>query len=117
VADMAQQAGASPAELRRRLDHAGRLPAVRSDRRKAKALAWLLDHVDLVDEDGKPVARESLRVDVGAHDAGETAPAGDQVGTAEAAEPGEQGSEGVQAEAESPEVADPAQPEPEASAP
>ncbi|MHB8681794.1 MAG: trigger factor [Acidimicrobiales bacterium] len=65
VAEMAQQSGSRPAELRRRLEHAGRLPAVRSDRRKAKALAWLLDHVELVDEEGNPVSRDELRVDVG----------------------------------------------------
>jgi trigger factor len=117
VAEMAEQAGASPAELRRRLDHAGRLPAVRSDRRKAKALAWLLDQVELVDEEGQPVSRDLLRVDVGANDAGEVAPAGDEVGTAEGAGPGERGSEGVQVEAKSEELADPAHVEPEAPAP
>ena len=65
IADMAQSAGTSAAELRRRLDHAGRLSAVRSDRRKAKALAWLLEHVELVDEEGNPVSRDALRVDLG----------------------------------------------------
>ena len=70
VAEMAQQAGTSPADLRRRLDRAGRLPAVRSDRRKAKALTWLFDHVELVDEDGNPVSRDVLHVDVAAQGAG-----------------------------------------------
>jgi trigger factor len=60
VADMAEQAGTTVADLRRRLDRAGRLPAVRSDQRKAKALEWLLDHVALVDEEGKPVDRDDL---------------------------------------------------------
>jgi len=60
VADMAEQAGTTGADLRRRLDRAGRLPAVRSDQRKAKALEWLLDHVALVDEEGKPVDRDDL---------------------------------------------------------
>jgi trigger factor len=96
VEEMAHQAGSTPADLRRRLDRAGRLPAVRSDRRKAKALSWLLEHVDLVDDDGKPVDRDILRVDVGAHEPG-AEPVGNEVGTAEAAGPGEQGSEGVQA--------------------
>jgi len=63
VADMAQQAGTTGADLRRRLDRAGRLPAVRSDQRKAKALEWLLDHVALVDEEGKPVDRDDLHPD------------------------------------------------------
>ena len=60
VAEMASQANTTAADLRRRLDRAGRLPAVRSDQRKAKALEWLLDHVALVDEDGKPVDRADL---------------------------------------------------------
>lgn len=62
VSDLAQQAGVQPAELRRRLDHAGRTAAVRSDRRKAKALAWLLEHVELVDDDGNPVSHDELRI-------------------------------------------------------
>jgi trigger factor len=61
VAEMAQQAGTTGADLRRRLDRAGRLPAVRSDKRKAKALEWLIDHVALVDEEGKPVDRDDLQ--------------------------------------------------------
>jgi trigger factor len=63
VADMAEQAGTTGADLRRRLDRAGRLPAVRSDQRKAKALEWLVDHVALVDEEGKPVDRDDLQPD------------------------------------------------------
>ncbi len=65
LAEMAERDGSDPAQLRDALDHAGRLPAVRSDRRKAKALEWLLDHVELVDEDGKAVSRDELRVDLG----------------------------------------------------
>ena len=98
VEEMAHQAGTTAADLHRRLDRAGRLPAVRSDRRKAKALTWLLDHVDLVDEDGKPVARDVLRADVGAQLTGGADPVGGGEGTAEADGPGEQGSEGVQVE-------------------
>jgi trigger factor len=47
-------------QVRDQLERAGRLPAVRSDRRKAKAMRWLNDHVELVDEDGKPVSRDDL---------------------------------------------------------
>ncbi|HZU81007.1 MAG TPA: trigger factor [Acidimicrobiales bacterium] len=63
IADMAEQAGVAAKELRRRLEHAGRLPAVRSDRRKAKALAWLLEHVEVVDDEGNPVSPDDLRID------------------------------------------------------
>ena len=69
IADMAAEVRTTPKDLRRRLEHAGRLGAVRSDRRKAKALAWLLEHVELVDEDGNPVSRDELRADESGGDA------------------------------------------------
>ena len=50
------------------LDRAGRLPAVRSDQRKAKAMRWLLDNVELVDEEGNPVSRDDLKIDQGEED-------------------------------------------------
>jgi trigger factor len=65
LGDMAEQAGTTAADLRARLDRAGRLPAVRSDQRKAKALTWLLDNVELVDENGAPVSRDELRAVAG----------------------------------------------------
>jgi trigger factor len=52
-------------EVRQQLERAGRLPAVRSDRRKAKAMRWLVDSVDLVDENGNPVSRDDLTVNQG----------------------------------------------------
>ncbi len=74
LAELAEGSGLSAAELRRRLDAEGRLPAVRSERRKAKALAWLLDNVDLVDEEGAPVPREELGVGRGSTSAAENSP-------------------------------------------
>jgi trigger factor len=71
VAEMADEVRTTPAELRQRLEHAGRLGAVRSDRRKAKALAWLLEHVALVDEDGTPVSQDELRAEGSVDGAGE----------------------------------------------
>jgi len=97
VAEMATQAGTTAADLRRRLDRTGRLPAVRSDGRKSKALTWLFDHVGLVDDHGAPVPREALELDEqsqGTADTGEVGP-GD---AADEAESGERGSEGVQAD-------------------
>jgi trigger factor len=47
-------------EVREQLERAGRLTAVRSDLRKAKAMRWLSDNVGLVDEEGKPVSRDDL---------------------------------------------------------
>jgi hypothetical protein len=36
------------------------MAAVTSDIRKGKALEWLVDHVELVDEEGRPVDRADL---------------------------------------------------------
>jgi trigger factor len=69
VSTMAERMDTSPADLRRRLDTAGRTGAVRSELRKGKALEWLLDHVDLVDEEGNPMSRDDLKVDASGDDA------------------------------------------------
>ena len=63
IATMAQRMETSPAELRRQLDTAGRTGAVRSELRKGKALQWLLDHVELFDEEGNPMSRDDLKID------------------------------------------------------
>ena len=55
-------------QVREQLDRAGRLAAVRADRRKAKAMRWLIDNVDLVDEEGRPVSRDDLKVNQGEED-------------------------------------------------
>ena len=68
IATMAERMGTSPAELRRQLDTAGRTGAVRSELRKGKALEWLLEHVDLFDEEGNPMSREDLRGDASKDD-------------------------------------------------
>lgn len=60
---MAERLGVRPAEVRDRLIRAGRVAAVRSERRKSKALAWLLEHVEVVDDGGAPVDRSMLTVD------------------------------------------------------
>jgi trigger factor len=49
-----------PDQLRRELERAGRMSAVRSDVQRSKALEWLADHAEVVDTDGKPVDRALL---------------------------------------------------------
>ena len=49
-----------PAEARRNLERADQMPAVRSDWKKSRALDWLLEHVEIVDEEGHPVDRSLL---------------------------------------------------------
>jgi trigger factor len=63
IATMAQRMETSAATLRRQLDTAGRTGAVRSELRKGKALQWLLDHVELFDEEGNPMSRDDLKID------------------------------------------------------
>lgn len=52
-----------PAEARRNLQRADQMLAVRSDWKKTRALDWLLQHVEIVDEDGEPIDRELLDPD------------------------------------------------------
>jgi len=68
LATMGERLEMDTDEVREQLERAGRLPAVRSDRRKAKAMRWLVDNVELVDEDGKPVSRDDLLVNQGEED-------------------------------------------------
>jgi trigger factor len=63
IVTMADRMGTTPSELRRQLDTAGRTGAVRSELRKGKALQWLLDHVELFDDEGNPMSRDDLKVD------------------------------------------------------
>lgn len=67
---MADRLQVGTAEVRDRLTRAGRMAAVRSEQRKAKALSWLLDHVAVVDEDGAPVSRDDLRAVLGGTEEG-----------------------------------------------
>ncbi|MGI8793946.1 MAG: trigger factor [Acidimicrobiales bacterium] len=50
----------SPAQIRAQLDRSGQLPAVRLDIRKAKALAWLVENVEVIDTDGNAIDRDAL---------------------------------------------------------
>ena len=68
LATSAERLEMTPSVLRGQLDRSGRIGEVRSEQRKAKALTWLLDHVQLVDEDGNPTSRDDLRVDPGDDD-------------------------------------------------
>jgi len=60
IARLAESVGRSAAQVRRNLVTSDQLPAVRSDLRKAKALAWLMEHVDVVDPEGQPIDRAEL---------------------------------------------------------
>jgi len=60
VVRLAERLGVKPDRLRRDLERQDGLPTVRSDIRKAKALEWLVQHVDVVYRDGHPIDRAEL---------------------------------------------------------
>ncbi len=57
IETVAERVGEKPAKVRKQLERNDQLPAVRSDINKRKALEWLLDNVEIVDENGAPVDR------------------------------------------------------------
>jgi trigger factor len=60
IAEMAERRKENLAALRRRLESGGELPAVRSGLRKTKAMEWLVEHTEYVDEDGRVIDRSQL---------------------------------------------------------
>ena len=55
IGEMAERSGTDGAQHMERLKELGQLPSVRADIAKTKALEWLLDNVELVDEAGVAV--------------------------------------------------------------
>ena len=70
IVRLAESVKRTPAQVRRDLVSNDQLPAVRSDLRKAKALAWLIEHVDVVDTEGQPIDRADLEPPPAAGDDG-----------------------------------------------
>jgi trigger factor len=59
---VAERVGETPQRVREQFERGGQLPAVRSDVRKRKALDWLLERVEIVDQDGKAIDRSELEI-------------------------------------------------------
>ncbi len=57
---LAERLEVDPVQLRHQLEQQEALATVRSDVQKAKALEWLLEHVEVVDEAGQPIDRNDL---------------------------------------------------------
>jgi len=57
---LAQQVEAKPDKLRKDLERGGQIEAVRSDVTRGKALEWLADHAEVVDDDGNVIDRSLL---------------------------------------------------------
>ncbi len=74
VVRIAGELGQDVYDVRERLEQADELQAVRSDLKRQKALRWLMDHIEVVDEEGQVVDRADLSPD--------EEPVGDSVDTA-----------------------------------
>ena len=61
IEQLAERMQQPPGALRAQLEAADQMPAVRSDIRKAKALGWLMEHVEIVDDEGNPIDRADLQ--------------------------------------------------------
>jgi trigger factor len=59
--NVSERVGVDADEVARQFENAGQLQAVRSDLLKRKAFDWVLERVEVVDDDGKPVDRAALR--------------------------------------------------------
>ncbi len=62
LSEVAERVGETVARVRAEFERGGNLSAVRSDVRKRKALDWLLERVEIVDEDGHAIDRADLEV-------------------------------------------------------
>jgi trigger factor len=62
LAQVAERVGEKVGRVRQEFERGGQLAAVRSDVRKRKALDWLLEQVEIVDDDGQPIDRADLEI-------------------------------------------------------
>ena len=62
LVEVAEQIGRSLDEVRTDFVDAGRMPALRSDLIKSKALDWISERANLVDEDGQQVSPDALEL-------------------------------------------------------
>jgi trigger factor len=60
IGRLAERMGQKPDRLRKELERADQMPAVRSDIKKGKALEWLVERVEIVDEEGQTIDRALL---------------------------------------------------------
>jgi trigger factor len=66
IVRIAEQQGKRPTVVRRELEDEDQLPAVLSGIRKTKALEWLINHTEFVDEEGRAIDRSELTPPTGA---------------------------------------------------
>lgn len=78
VAQLAERTRQRPERLAADIERSGRLEELRSELGQSKAIAWLVEHVTLVDEEGHPIERVDLASDERETQGEESPPAGHQ---------------------------------------
>jgi trigger factor len=73
IVQLAERVGQKPERLRKELERADQVPAVRSDVKKGKALEWLVERVEIVDDEGQPIDRALLEAPEVPEEVAETA--------------------------------------------
>ena len=72
VEGVALRVGQPAEEVRERFERAGQISAVRSDIKKRKALEWLLDRAEVLDQEGAAIDRSELEPPADDHDDDDT---------------------------------------------
>jgi trigger factor len=62
IVRLAAQQSVTPAAIRDALERSGGTARLRSQLKQSKAMSWLVDHVSLVDEEGKSMDRSALSI-------------------------------------------------------
>jgi trigger factor len=83
IAAMAERVGQKPRRVREQFERGGQLPGVRSEIRTRKALDWLVEHVEIVDPDGKSIDGSDFEIDTAELDSASPSGAADVAEQAE----------------------------------
>ena len=62
IVRLAERFKMKPKDARRQLEKTNQMPMLRADVRKGKALTWLMERVQIVDEEGKTVDRSAIEL-------------------------------------------------------
>jgi trigger factor len=84
-AQVAERLNLRAREVRKQFERAQQVPAVRSDVRKRKAFDWLLERVEIVDEDGHTIDRDALVLEADGDDVSASAADPDVTGDVQGA--------------------------------
>jgi trigger factor len=97
---LGEQVNEKPARVRKEFERVGSMGALVSDLRKRQALDWLVERVEIVDDDGQPIDRAQLEPPDDSEDSADTVggtPAAGAEGTSDSSDSTEASAEGAEA--------------------